>query len=49
VLKQLELTETTQTIPVDAIFLAEDKLGLSTREAIRAARAWLNGETEQTR
>jgi len=49
VLEQLELTETTDTISLDAIFLAEDKLGLSTQEAFQAARAWLDGETERTR
>ena len=49
VLEQLELTETTDTISTDAIFLAEDTLGKSTQEAFLAARTWLDGETEQTR
>ena len=47
VLEQLELTETTDTISIDAIFLAEDTLGESTQEAFRAAQAWLEGETKK--
>jgi len=46
VLEQLELTETTDTISMDAIFLAEDTLGESTQEAFQAARAWLDSETK---
>ena len=41
VLKQLELTETTDTISPDAIYLAEDTLGVSTLDAYQAARNWL--------
>jgi SulP family sulfate permease len=47
VLEQLELTETTETIAPDAIYLAEDTLGSSTIEAYQAARAWLEGGTGQ--
>lgn len=43
VLEQLELTETTETIALDAIYLAEDTLGSSTLEAYQAAQAWLEG------
>lgn len=43
VLEQLELTETTDTIPETAIYLAEDKIGASTQDAYRAAQAWLEG------
>ena len=51
VLEQLELTETTETIDAEAIYLAENKLGASTQEAYRSARAWLkdgleNGDNE---
>ncbi len=41
VLEQLELTETTDTISGEAIYLAEDKLGASTRDAYQSARTWL--------
>lgn len=43
VLEQLELTETTDTIPETAIYLAEDKIGASTQDAYRAAQALLEG------
>lgn len=45
--KQLELTETTETISPDSIFLAEDTLGESTLDAYQAAREWLNANSEQ--
>ena len=41
VLEQLEMTETTETIPEYAIYLAEDKLGASTQDAYLAAQTWL--------
>jgi SulP family sulfate permease len=41
VLEQLELTETTESIPRENIFLAEDTLGTSTGEAYQAAHEWL--------
>jgi len=44
VLEQLELTETTETISLDAIFLAEDTLGVSTLDAFQAARDWLKND-----
>jgi SulP family sulfate permease len=43
VLEQLELTETTETIPEEVIYLAEDKLGASTQDAYHAAQTWLEG------
>ena len=46
VLEQLELTETTETIDAGAIYLAEDKLGASTQEAYRSARAWLENSVD---
>ena len=46
VLEQLELTETTETIPLDSIYLAEDTLGVSTLDAYQAARDWLDMEPE---
>lgn len=42
VLKQLELTETTETIPEEAIYLAEETLGASTQQAFQSALDWLN-------
>ena len=47
VLEQLELTETTETIPLDSIYLAEDTLGVSTLDAYQAARDWLDREPEE--
>ena len=41
VLEQLELTETTETILKEAIYLAEDKLGASTKDAFQSAQTWL--------
>ena len=41
VLHQLELTETTDKIPREDIFLADDELGISSIDAISAAQAWL--------
>jgi SulP family sulfate permease len=41
VYQQLELTETTETIPEENIYLAEEKLGVSTRIALHSAKAWL--------
>ena len=43
VLHQLELTETTDKIPREDIFLADDELGISSIGAISAAQAWLAG------
>ena len=39
--EQLDLTETTDTIPEEDIFMAINKLGESTKAAIGAAEAWL--------
>jgi hypothetical protein len=39
--KQLERTETTESIPEDAIFMATKIVGESTRAAVAAAEAWL--------
>jgi hypothetical protein len=47
VLKQLELTETTETITPESIYLAEDTLGTSTLEAYQAGRDWLNAAKEE--
>ena len=47
VLEQLELTETTETITPQSIYLAEDTLGASTLEAYQAARDWLNAAQEE--
>jgi SulP family sulfate permease len=44
-LKLLQKTETTDAIPERDIFLAEARLGASTRRALEAAEAWL-GEKE---
>ena len=41
VLHQLEITETTEKIPLEDIFLAKDELGMSATNAIAAAQAWL--------
>ena len=46
VLEQLELTETTETIPLDSIYLAVDTLGVSTLDAYQAARDWLEEPEE---
>ena len=43
VLYQLEITETTEKIPREDIFLASDELGESSTNAIAAAQAWLAG------
>jgi len=42
--EQLDRTETTDTIPEADIFMASNKLGASTKEAIKAAEAWLEDE-----
>jgi len=47
VLKQLELTETTETITPESIYLAEDTLGTSTLEAYQAGQDWLNAVKEE--
>jgi SulP family sulfate permease len=47
VVEQLELTETTETIPEEAIYLAEDKLGASTQDAYQSARAWLDDRNKE--
>jgi SulP family sulfate permease len=47
VLEQLEKTETTETITVDDIFLAEDLLGSSTVRALDAAQKWMDDETPE--
>ena len=41
VLHQLEITETTDKIPAEDIFLASDKLGASSIDAYTAAQRWL--------
>lgn len=41
VLHQLEITETTERIPMEDIFLASDELGESSADAIVAAQKWL--------
>jgi len=41
VLKQLRRTETTETIPEDAIHMATNVLGESTKDAVATATAWL--------
>jgi SulP family sulfate permease len=43
---RLERTETTDTIPEEDIFLADDTLGSSTRRALAAARQRLEGKQE---
>ena len=47
VVEQLELNETTETIPEEAIYLAEDKLGASTQDAYQSARAWLDDRNKE--
>lgn len=42
-LHQLEITETTERIPRNDMFLASDELGGSSANAIAAAQAWLAG------
>jgi SulP family sulfate permease len=44
--EQLDRTETTETIPNEDIFMATNKLGASTKAAIKAAEAWLADEKE---
>lgn len=46
--KQLERTETFETIPEEDVFLATDTLGESTREAIAAAETWLGNRRLET-
>lgn len=41
VLEQMRRTETTESVPEDAIHMATDVLGESTREAMAAAQKWL--------
>ena len=43
VLHQLEITETTEKIPVEDIFMAKDELGASATDALTAAQVWLAG------
>lgn len=43
VLHQLEITETTEIIPLEDIYLAESELGVSALDAITAAQRWLAG------
>jgi SulP family sulfate permease len=43
---RLERTETTDTIPPEDIFIADDTLGSSTRRALAAAQQWLEGQQE---
>jgi len=52
VMEQILRTETTESVPEDAIFMATDILGKSTKAAVSAAHAWLdakepNQETER--
>lgn len=42
VLRQLQLTETTDTIPEEDIFPAEERLGASTLRASSSAQSWLD-------
>jgi SulP family sulfate permease len=44
--ERLERTETTDTIPPEDIFMADDTLGSSTRRALAAAQQWLEGQPE---
>lgn len=46
VMHQLEVTETTDDIPAIDIFIATQKLGESTRQALAAAAEWLTGLEE---
>jgi SulP family sulfate permease len=39
--ERLERTETTETIPEEDIFMADDIVGSSTRRALAAAQQWL--------
>lgn len=47
VFKQLELTETTDTILEEDIYLEEEMLGSSTRKAIHSARTWLTDSEQE--
>jgi SulP family sulfate permease len=44
VLAQIQRTETTESVPEDAIYMATPTLGESTRAALSAAEAWLAGQ-----
>lgn len=44
--EQMDRTETTETIPEDDIFMASNELGASTKAAIEAANAWLEGNAK---
>jgi SulP family sulfate permease len=46
VLEQLLRTETTESIPDDAIFMATTTIGESTKAALAAAEAWLAAEAQ---
>ena len=47
VMAQLEITETTDDIPVEDIFLATPRIGASTEAALAAAREWLDQASEK--
>jgi hypothetical protein len=42
---ELDRTETTETIPEEDMYLADDRLGASTRKAYEAAYAWLSAQS----
>jgi hypothetical protein len=42
----LRQTETAETIPEGNIFLSEERLGASTRDALAAANDWLAQQNE---
>ena len=46
VMAQLEITETTDDIPAEDIFLAAPKIGASTEAALAAAQEWLKQAEE---
>ena len=49
VLAQLLRTETTESIPEDAIYMATDILGESTNTAYASAQAWLAKEEQKVK
>jgi hypothetical protein len=44
---QLARTETFETIPEEDVFIVNDTLGGSTKQALLAAQLWLNQPVEQ--
>ena len=49
VLQQIEMTEATEAIHSEDIFLAEAGLTASTRQAWTTAQEWIAGEGKETR